>query len=361
MSQIARRKQILSEIDAIVARGIQTGAFPGATLWIGWQGETLKCTAYGKTADQQYGAYEPVPVTTTTLYDLASLTKVVATTCAIMQLVERGVLRLSDRAIDYLPRLGSDPQKASITLEHLLTHTSGLPGPMRLYQFCYDKQQIMEGIYRQKLAFVPGTACLYDDLSFILLSEILQVVTALDLHEYTQKYLFGPVGMRDTMFRPPAELKPRIAPAEYARRGESLIHGEVHDENAWTMGGIAGHAGLFSTIEDLASFCQLLLYPELKDILSVESIKAMTTVRVPDPDEALGLGWIINAPYFMGELASASTFGHTGFTGTSLLINRERQLALVFLSNRVCPTRHGPNLNPYRVDLANALAQLIQV
>ncbi len=313
MPTSSRLTDVLAELDMLMEQGIQERAFPGAALWVGWHGETLKCSAYGKTADQAYEQYEPAPVVTNTLYDLASLTKGVATTTAILQLIEQGRLQLDDLICTYLPQFGCDAQKATITVQHVLTHTSGLPGPCRLYQHCHGPDQIIAGICQQELVFPPGTQYLYNDLGFILLGEVLRTITSLNLDEYTCRHIFEPLGMHDTLFTPPTTLKPRIAPTEYVAWRGGLVHGVVHDEK--------------------------------------------TTIHVPDPDEAHGLGWVIAAPYFMGRLASDSTFGHTGFTGTSLLIDPKRQLAVVFLSNCVCPQR-GFNLNPYRRGIANALAKL---
>ncbi len=360
MSVASDVPDILAGLDNLMEQGIQQRAFPGATLWVGWRGETLLCSAYGKTADQAYDQYEPVPVTTNTLYDLASLTKVIATTTAILQLIEQGKLGLDDPICSYLPQFGCDAQKATITIRHALTHTSGLPGPCRLYHHYHGPAQILAGICQQELTFPPGTHYLYNDLGFILLGEVLRTITTLDLNSYTRRYIFEPLGMYDTLFTPPATLKPRIAPTEYVTWRGGLVHGTVHDENAAELDGVAGHAGLFSTVEDLARFCTMLLqdgsYNEQR-ILRPATIALMNTIHVPDPDEAYGLGWVIAAPYFMGQLASNSTIGHTGFTGTSLLIDPARQLAAVFLSNCVCPQR-GFNLNPYRRGIANILASL---
>lgn len=360
MPSTSRLTAVLAEIDALMEQGVRQKAFPGAALWIGWHGDTIKCSAYGRTADKAYEQYEPVAATTRTLYDLASLTKVVATTTAVLQLIEQGRLQLDDRLCTFLPQFGSDEQKATITIRHVLTHTSGLPGPCRLYRYCHGPEQILAGIYQQELVFPPGTRYLYNDLGFILLGEIIREITALSLDEYSRLHIFEPLAMHDTMFTPPEALKDRIAPTEYVPWRGGLVHGIVHDENAWEMGGVAGHAGLFSTIEDLARFCTMLLqggFYDAQPILLPETITLMTSIHHPDPDEAQGLGWIIAAPYFMGQLASNRTFGHTGFTGTSLLIASTHQMAAVLLSNCVCPQR-GFNLNPYRRGIANALAQL---
>jgi CubicO group peptidase (beta-lactamase class C family) len=277
-----------------------------------------------------------------------------------MQLIEQGRLGLDDPICTYIPQFGCDAQKATITIRHVLTHTSGLPGPCRLYRDYHGPAQILAGICQQELVFAPGTRYLYNDLGFMLLGEVVWTITSLDLDTYTRRNIFEPLGMHDTLFTPPAILKPRIAPTEYVEWRGGLVHGMVHDENAAEMNGIAGHAGLFSTVEDLARFCTMLLQGGAyggQQILQAATIAQMTTIQQYDPDESFGLGWVIAAPYFMGRLASRSMFGHTGFTGTSLLLDLTRQLAVVFLSNCICPQR-GFNLNPYRRAIANALARL---
>lgn len=356
-------EEILNEVDEILLQGTEEHVFPGAALWIGMGEETIKCSAYGRTADKRYQNYEPTAVHTQTLYDVASLTKVVATTCAIMHLAEEGRLRLDDPIARYIPQFGTDTIKASITIKHVLTHTTGLPGPLKLYQDYQGEASIIEGICTQSLLFQPGTQILYSDLGYILLGHIVQQISSLNLHQYTHAILFEPLGMLDTMFLPPAHLKHCIAPTEYVEWRGGLVHGIVHDENAWAMGGIAGHAGLFSIIEDLGRFCCMLLQQGqygTRQILQAKSVAHMQSLHITNADESFGLGWMVNAPYFMGQLANNATFGHTGFTGTSLLLNSTHQVAVVLLTNRVCPSRSGPAINPYRQRIANAVAKVIK-
>ncbi|MDQ6661268.1 MAG: serine hydrolase, partial [Chloroflexota bacterium] len=318
-------------------------------------------SAYGKTTDQVYGTYQPQPVATNMLYDMASLTKVMATTCVIMHMVERGLVRLSDPISQYIPQFATNQQKAQVTLWDVLTHTSGLPGPIKLYQQYQSREQMIEGICRQELLFVPGTSQTYSDLGFMLLGEVVRIVSMQNLDAYAQHYLFEPLRMKDTLFNPPPSIWDRVIPTEYVEWRSGLVHGRVHDENAEVMGGVAGQAGLFSTIEDVATFCTMILnfgeYAGTR-ILGHESVLAMTSVQSVAPDESFGLGWVINAPYFMGSLTSNDTFGHTGFTGTSMVLNLNHSLALVLLSNRVCPTRNGLNINLYRQRIANTVAEL---
>jgi serine-type D-Ala-D-Ala carboxypeptidase len=355
--------KISDQVGGVVEQAIRERVFPGATVWIGKHDETIHCAAYGNTADASYNGYSPVSVTLNTLYDLASLTKVIATTSAIMRLVEQGILRLTDTVAMYMSEFGTDRQKASVSIWHLLTHTSGLPGPLPLYKQYQDKENILQAICRQQLLFPPGTQYLYCDIGFILLGEVITLLSSLDMSEYCCQYLFQPLNMMDTLFNPPRDLWHRVAPTEYVEWRGGLVHGCVHDENAWFMGGTAGHAGLFSTIEDMAKFCTMFLnygkYLE-KRIFATSSIVEMTSPHNLNAGEWFGLGWGMNSPWFMGLLASQEMLGHTGFTGTSIMINLQQDLALVLLSNRVCPTRNGPNINPYRRKLANTLVDLVE-
>jgi len=357
----ARITKVTNQVKEIVTQAIQKEVFPGATVWIRWHGETIHCAAYGNTAGKKYDTFSPTPVTLQTLYDVASLTKVVATTWAFMNLMEQGLLKLTDRVATYIPQFGSDQQKSSITLQHLLTHTSGLPGPLPLYKHYQSKEGILQAIYRQHLLFPPGAQHVYCDVGFILLGEVIRVVGSSELDVYSYQNLFMPNGMNDTMFHPPEYLWERVAPTEYKEYRGVFVHGQVHDENAWVMGGVAGHAGLFSTIEDIAKFCTMVLdlgTYKGKKVLTSKSIIEMTSPQHPHIKEAVGLGWMMNRPSFMGQLASQETFGHTGFTGTSIIMNFQKDWAVVLLSNRVCPTRNGPDINPYRQQIANALLPL---
>jgi CubicO group peptidase (beta-lactamase class C family) len=301
----------LSEaIDRIINRAIEERVFPGATIWIGWRGRTAKLTAYGKTADIEYTTHRPKKVTTDTLYDLASLTKVVATTPAIMQLIEDGQLSLEDAISHYIPQFATSPQKASVTIRHALTHTSGLPAHAKLYKQSRCKREIIDAIQNQKLLFPPGSKHLYTDLGFVLLAEIIHIVTSLQFEEYARNQLFEPLGMKDTTFNPPEKVRSRIAPTEYAAWRSGLVHGEVHDETASAMGGIAGHAGLFSTVEDLANYCKMLfLHGKFRNrrILEIDTISRMISQQGTASGQSYGLGWAIDAPYFMGSLAREGT------------------------------------------------------
>ncbi|MFQ5778711.1 MAG: glycoside hydrolase family 3 N-terminal domain-containing protein, partial [Terriglobia bacterium] len=246
---------VFSLLDQAVADGVT----PGGVLAVGHQGRLVALHPFGRT---RYDAKAP-RVQADTLYDLASLTKVVGTTTAAMMLYERKALPTEASIIDYLPELERTPDsaaKARITIRHLLSHSSGFPGYIRLFQEVKDRSQLLERIYSLPLEYPPGTRSVYSDLAIILLGEILERASGKPLDEFVRQNLFEPLGLRNTRYNPPAAWRDRIAPTEDDRefRGR-LVHGEVHDENAWVMGGVAPHAGLFSTARDLAVFCQLLL------------------------------------------------------------------------------------------------------
>jgi CubicO group peptidase (beta-lactamase class C family) len=286
-----------------------------------------------------------------------------ATTWAIMHLSERGLLQLDDTVARFIPAFGCDEWKKAVTIRHILTHTSGLPGPLPLYREYQQRERLLEAIYRQPLVFAPGSGLQYCDVGFLLLGEVVRVVSEIDLNEYTHRYLYEPLGMHDTLFNPSGPLLERVAPTEYAQWRGGLVHGVVHDENAWMVGAIAGHAGLFSTIEDVGRFCEMLLNGgeyEGRRVLSEESVAMMTSLQRADPYESFGLGWMLNRPSFMGRFASNETYGHTGFTGTSIVVVPKQRLAVALLSNRVCPTRHGPDIAPYRRQIADALELFLE-
>lgn len=357
--QQGRDELLGQQVAEIFRDGIQEQAFPGGAVRIEMNGQTLLSAGFGRLApcpgDDEFGQ----AVTSKTIYDLASLTKVLAMTSAIMLLVERGAIEIDLPLVDYLPEFERESRpKRAVTIEHLLTHTSGLAATRELYRHYQGREAIVEAVCREELLHVPGERYLYSDLGCILLGEVIQRITSEDLAAFTARTLFQPLGMTDTYFNPPAALLERIAPTEYDK--QQLIRGVVHDENARAMGGIAGHAGLFSTIDDLAIFCTMLLQNGSYGTVSMfrpETVEMMCRLYLTTPDGASALGWLLDAPWFMGKLASRTTIGHTGFTGTSLVIDRERGLSVILLTNRVCPTRHGPNINPYRRRLADAVQE----
>ncbi|MFM8336020.1 MAG: serine hydrolase domain-containing protein, partial [Opitutaceae bacterium] len=328
----------LAAIDEAVARAIADRKIPGGVLWIQRDGEIHR-RVYGNRV------LEPAPEATTedTIYDAASLTKVIATTTAVMQLVERGKLRLDDPVARHLPAFAQHG-KDGITVRHLLTHMSGLRPGIPATPPWTGVAAAIERAFAEKPQNPPDAAFVYSDINFILLGEIVRVAGGRPLDVHTREDVFGPLRMTDTGFLPPAEKLPRIAPTE--RVDGRMIHGVVHDPTSRRMGGVAGHAGLFLTAADLARFCRMLINGGELDgarVLSAASVAEMTRVQ-NDGSSRRGLGWDIDTS-FSGPrgrwLPAGRTFGHTGWTGTSVWIDPAARTFILFLSNRVHPDGKG--------------------
>ena len=348
----------LANLDEVVQKSIERNELPGAVVLAARRGRVVWRKAYGNRA--VLPARETM--TTDTIFDLASLTKVVATATSIMILVERGKLRLSDPAFVYLPELKNEG-KEKITVEQLLTHRAGFAPDFDLSQQWTGYDEAIKRLGAERLQNAPGTRFVYSDLGFITLGEIVHRASGLTLDEFARRNIYEPLGMRDTGFRPRTESKARIAPTE-TRRGqanylggrsetvatndtERWLRGEVHDPTAFRMNGVAGHAGLFSTADDLAIYCQMILnngeYNGVR-ILSPLGVAEMTRPRaVNERGDARGLGWDITSSYSSnrGDLFPRGSFGHTGFTGTSLWLDPATETFTIFLSNRVHPNGKG--------------------
>jgi uncharacterized protein YbbC (DUF1343 family)/CubicO group peptidase (beta-lactamase class C family) len=286
-------------------------------------------------------------MTPDTIFDLASLTKVIATTTAVMQLVERGMISLEDPVADYWPEFKAHG-KEDITVRELLTHYSGLRPDLDLKPEWSGYETALPMIVEETPVAVPGTRFIYSDINFETLGEIVRRVSGQPLEVFCAQNIFQPLGMKDTFFSPPPAVHDRIAPTQY-QLGETgkMLWGEVHDLTAYNMGGVAGHAGLFSTADDLAIFAQMLLnggtYAGAR-VLSPLSVEKMTTPQAP-PDAMIlrGLGWDIDSPYASnrGELYPLGSYGHTGWTGTSIWIDPVSRTYVILLTNRVHPDGKG--------------------
>ncbi len=357
----------LARVDGVIEDAIRAGATPGAVLLVGHRDRIVYRKAYGRRA------VEPAdePMTLDTIFDLASLTKVVATTTSVMILVEEGRLRLNDRVAAYLPdfaRYGKD----GITLHHLLTHTSGLRPDLDLVEPWTGADTALALARDEVPVAAPGERFVYSDINFLLLGEIVRRVSGQPLDEFARRRIFEPLGMRDTMFNPPEALRPRIAPTERCTPygwpcggpDARVLRGVVHDPTARRMGGVAGHAGLFSTAGDLAVFCRMVLGGGAVGpvrILSPLSVRKMTSPATPPGfPQVRGLGWDIDSAYSSnrGELFPVGSFGHTGFTGTSLWIDPATETFVVFLSNRLHPDGKG-DVTPLRARVATVVAAAI--
>jgi len=349
-------------IDRTITEAITAGVFPGAVVLVTREGAVCKRTAYGHSLlyhDLCRRQEQPIPMTPETIFDLASLTKVVVTTTAVLQLAERGRIALDAPVCTYLDGFAR-PDKRAITVRQLLTHTSGLPADRPSYRRFHGAEAIVAAVGRARLAGAPGARVIYSDLGFIALGAIGAIVARVSLDRYAATHIFAPLGLRHTGYLPPPAAHARIAPTEY-RRGRALVWGGVHDEKAAAMGGVSGHAGLFGTADDLAVFTTMLLNEGRhgsRQIVRPETVRAMFTAQTGALSPSRGLGWLRDDPSFMGTLASEHTTGHTGFTGTSIVLDLARRLSVILLTNRVHPSRNGPAIGPTRAAVAGAAATL---
>ncbi|HEY2848046.1 MAG TPA: serine hydrolase domain-containing protein, partial [Pyrinomonadaceae bacterium] len=393
----------LAQIDDLVNVDIKDKKLPGAVVLVGHRGKIVFRKAYGNRS------LVPTvePMTVDTIFDLASLTKVIATTTSIMILVERGKLRLSDPIGKYIPEI-QDDQVKRVTIQQLMTHVSGFAPDFDLKEKWTGREGMLRALYKEKLRTPPGVRFVYSDINYITLGEIVNRLVYDETgcwgpsHEafaptvdcpadFALRKIFTPLGMRDTRFflltgsieAAVADKKlqgSRVAPTENIKgqnsylgstyegndkTGELILRGQVHDPTAFRMGGVAGHAGLFSTADDLARFCQMLLNGGTLDgkrIMSAATVARMTApVVVSETGDTRGLGWDINTAFSSnrGELFPLGSFGHTGFTGTSVWIDRVSQTFVVFLSNRVHPYGKG-DVTPLRAKIATVVASAIE-
>jgi len=318
-----------------------SGAFPGAVLAVGRHGRLALLAAVGR-----YGTDDARPVDPGTLYDLASLTKVVGLTTACMQLVDEGRLALDAPVQRYLPEFHGGADKERVTVRHLLTHSSGLPAWRPLYREAGSRSAALALVDTTPLATAPGERFVYSDLGAIVLTQVVERISGEPLDRLLARHVFGPLGMAATRYRPPTAWRNRIAPTETdtAFRHRAL-RGEVHDENAGRLGGVSGHAGLFSNALDLSRFAAVLLAGGAWDSLQLiraETVAEFTRRQEVPPGSSRALGWDTPADSgytSAGAKLSRRAFGHTGFTGTSLWMDPDRDLFIILLTNRVNPTR----------------------
>jgi uncharacterized protein YbbC (DUF1343 family)/CubicO group peptidase (beta-lactamase class C family) len=344
----------LASVDAIIQQAIHDETIPGAVLVVGHNGQIVYRKAYGNRA------LEPrrEPMTLDTIFDLASLTKVVATTPAVMQLIEQGKLRLNDPVSKYLPDFAQNG-KEDITVRQLLTHYSGLEPDIDLKTPWEGKDTAYRMAFTDPPQDPPGSRFSYSDVNFIVLGALVEKVSGDTLAEYCARHIFAPLKMTHTRFLPPATLRSKIAPTQYDEN-DHMLRGVVHDPTARRMGGVAGHAGLFSTADDLAKFAQALLNGG-GGVLSPLSVEKMTTPEQPPSAPVLrGFGWDIDSPFSSnrGDLLPVGSYGHTGFTGTSMWIDPTTQTYLILLTNAVHP-RGKTNAIALRSKVATAVAAVL--
>jgi CubicO group peptidase (beta-lactamase class C family) len=353
----------LSMVVAYVASQVDS-SFPGAVLAVGRHGRLVTLAAVG-----HYGADDPRPVEPWTIYDLASLTKVIGLTTACMLLVDAGRLDLDTAVQTYLPEFRG-PMKEQVTIRHLLTHSSGLPAWRPLFREARDRRAALALVDTTPLDTLPGTRFVYSDLGAIVLTQVVERITGERLDQFLARRVFSPLRMQATGFLPPKAWRDRIAPTEHDTAfRHRLIRGEVHDENAGRLGGVSGHAGLFSTAPDLARFAAWLMGatpgrgPGVSPpVLRSETVARFTTRQGTPPGSTRALGWDTpsDSGYSSaGTKLSRRSFGHTGFTGTSIWMDPERDLFIILLTNRVNPTRANTKILQVRANVADLVAEAL--
>ncbi len=345
----------LDVLDSIVQDAIRDGQTPGAVLLVWHDGQVVYRKAFGDRSIEPRRA----PMTADTIFDIASLTKVVATTIAVMQLEEQGKIRMNDAVAKYIPEFAQNG-KEEVTIRELLTHYSGLREDLDRTEAWQGKETAYRMAFAEKSVGPPGARFLYSDINFIVLGALIERVSGMSLDEYCQQKIFVPLQMEHTRYLPPAAWLPKIAPTQFDEH-DQMLHGTVHDPTARRMGGVAGHAGVFSTADDLAKFAEFLLNGG--PVLSPLAIEKMTTPQQPPTSSVLrGFGWDIDSPYSSnrGELLPVGSYGHTGFTGTSLWIDPTTRTFIVLLTNAVHPRGKG-NAVALRSKVATAVAAALSL
>lgn len=341
---------LLDTIDALVEQGIEEAKLPGAVVMVGHAGSVVFHRAYG----QRQSTPEPLPMKPETVFDMASLTKPVATATSLMILRDRGVICLHDKVSQHLPEFAENG-KQDVTIEQLLLHVGGLIPDNSMSEYREGRDKAVENLMNIDLNYEPGSRFRYSDVGFQILGELVHRKTGKSLHEFSREAIFQPLGMTETGYLPPEALRERAATTE--QREGRWMRGEVHDPRAYAMDGIAGHAGLFSTATDLAIYAQMMInwgqYGGVS-ILNPDTVRAMTAGYTV-PTGQRGLGWDKHSGYSSnrGEGMTASAFGHGGFTGTAMWIDPDLELFVIFLSNRVHPHGKG-SVNP----LAGAIGSI---
>lgn len=347
---------IRDSVRQVLDRGLRDSAFPGAIAVVGRRSGIIAQYAVGRL---DWPADSPAP-DEHTMWDMASLTKVVGLTSGLMQLVAAGRIDLDAPVQRYLPAW-TGPNKDRVLVRHLSTHTSGLPAFKAYDQTTHDPDSLAKLMFATPLDTLPGAKMVYSDIGAYLLGRIVEQVGGQSLDQYLHDHVFEPAGMHETMFRPPFALFPRIAPTEYdSTQRHRLVRGMVHDERAYYLGGVSAHAGLFSSAHDVARFCRMMLGGGVIDgkrIIPAATIREFTKRQTADR----ALGWQKpDGSNSAGHRMPEAAYGHTGFTGTSIWINPTNDVFVVLLSNRVNPTRANNRVGRVRVQLADAVMSVIQ-
>ncbi|MBW7842437.1 MAG: beta-lactamase family protein [Ignavibacterium sp.] len=347
-------KYDFADVESVVKSGIKDKAFPGAVVLVWQNGSIIYENSFGKFT---YEENSPV-VNKNTMFDLASLTKVIATTTAAMLCIDRSFFNLDDKVAEFIPEFGNN-NKENITIRNLLLHNSGLPAFIRFYEKGLNNNQVLNEIYSAALEYNPGEKTIYSDLGFITLGKVIEKVTGKTLEKFCTDEIFKPLEMNSTYFNVPDSLKKYCAPTEidnYWRM--KTIQGEVHDENSYILNGVAGHAGLFSTAGDIAKIMSMLMNKGKvngREFLKSGTIEMFTKRFGSESTRALGWDTKSEKGSTAGNYFSSNSFGHLGFTGTSVWADPVRNLFVVFLTNRVYPTRENSGLTKVRPALHDAV------
>lgn len=362
------RKEPLREIDQVIEQAMLDRVIPGAVVYVVRRGIIVKHEAYGYAKRYEDDSFtepeQPISMREDTIFDLASISKLFTTTAA-MKLYEQGKFSLDDPVAKYIPEFAQNG-KEKVTIRQLMTHTSGFAPWIPLYQMGTNRNDRLQIVFAQPLKNPPGTTYTYSDLNMITLGALVERLSGLRLDQFVYKYITKPLGMNDTMYNPPPPLKTRIAATEYQPwTGRGLVWGEVHDENAWALDGVAGHAGVFSTAHDLAIFASMFLQNGTyggKRILQPETVRLLMENQIPQfPGDDHGLGWELAQGWYMDALSESTTLGHTGYTGTSMVVSPNNNVIAILLTNRVHPTRNTVSTNPLRRKIARLTADAIPV
>lgn len=363
----ARAAEPFAAVDAAVDAALQRNDCPGAVVLVVHRDKVVFRKAYGRRAVRP----APEPMTADTVFDLASLTKPTATGTSVMLLIEQGKLRPEDPVAKHWPAFAA-AGKPDVTVAHLLLHTSGLTADNALADYADGRDKALERVAALKLEAPPGTRFRYSDVGFIVLGELVEKLGGLPVDRFAKKHVFDPLKMTDTGYRPAGDVVKRVAPT--GLRDKLTIRGEVHDPRAYRMGGVAGHAGLFGTADDLARYARMLLRGGELDgarVLKADTVKLFTVPRDVPPGvgkdgpvkQLRSYGWDVDTSYSAQRgdaFRRGEGFGHTGFTGTSLWVDPRSQTAVVILTNRVHPDDKG-NVARLRREVANAVAAAVGV
>jgi CubicO group peptidase (beta-lactamase class C family) len=360
----------------LLRSGIAQRAFPGAAVAVAHQGKLIAHKSLGHFT---YDAPSPA-VTADTIYDLASVTKVIATTTACMILYDRGLFKLDQPLVDLLPEFAenspeqNDPRRLQVTLRMLLAHSSGLPAYVKLFQTAHNKDALLKQALQVPLTADPDSRAEYSDIGFILLGQAIEKLSGEPLNQLCQREIFAKLNLARSCFNPPAELKPKIPPTEDDRTfRHRLIQGEVNDENASVMGGVAGHAGCFSTVLDVSIFAQCMLQGSHSragfagewaeggsPLVKKETLEIFTRRQGTPTGTSRALGWDTpSQPSQSGRYFSSRSYGHLGYTGTSLWIDPDRQLSVTLLTNRTWPGRSSQSIKQIRPAFHDAVIEAL--